>query len=189
MLTTKLSDELVARLAELAEHKIGRLSFHFAALKIGKLEDRVQAYSAFISRQRFEEKRNYDISHKELPEQWSQHKHIWIRYRTLVKAIAHALRLMKMIDEIVLGPAAKYQWREMRKKRYELTSPPASAMYMLLPHLYLSPAIRQRVIMEEMAAGSPRVDRDDHEGERGGNHSLSMPRVGSGALRRSCAGV
>src|ERR1039458_5272638 len=64
----------------------------------------------------------------------------------------HALRVMKKIDRVVLGPAAKYLWPEMRKKRYQLMNP-ASAAYMLVPHMNLSPEIRQRVIMEEMAEG------------------------------------
>ncbi len=152
-LTAKISDELVARLAELAEPKIGRLTFHFAATKLGKLDDEVRKYSTFVLRQKFQEKRNYEISHKELPEEWSQHKSIWITYRTVLKGVARAVHLMKTIDSVVMGPAAKYLWLEMRKKRYELTPPPARASYMLLPHLYLSPAIRQRVIMEEMSEG------------------------------------
>jgi hypothetical protein len=40
----------------------------------------------------------------------------------------------------------------MRQKRYELMAP-ASAMYMILPYINLSPEIRQRVILEEMEAG------------------------------------
>ena len=59
---------------------------------------------------------------------------------------------MKKIDRIVLGPSAKYVWPEMRKKRYHLMAP-ASAAYMLVPHLNLSPEIRQGVILEEMAEG------------------------------------
>jgi hypothetical protein len=66
--------------------------------------------------------------------------------------VGHALRLMKKIDRIVLGPAAKYVWPEMRKKRYQLMNP-ASAAYMLVPYMNLAPEIRQRVIMEEMAEG------------------------------------
>lgn len=152
MLREKLADEIVARLSELAEPKIGCLTFHFAAVKLAKLTQAVQEFSAFISRQRFKEKRNYDISHKELPEEWSQHKHIAIPYRTLLRGVALALRLMKKIDRIVIGPAAKYLWHEMRKKRYELMNP-ASAAYMLLPYLNLTPDIRGRVIVEEMAEG------------------------------------
>jgi len=44
MLRTKLADEIVARLSELAEVKTGRLTFHFAATKLGKLDAEVQAF-------------------------------------------------------------------------------------------------------------------------------------------------
>jgi hypothetical protein len=152
MLTNKLADEIVARLSELAEAKIGRLTFHFAATKLAKLDSEVRDFGTFISRKGFQKKRNYDISHKELPEKSSQHKQIAIPYRTLRRGVGLALRLMKTIDRAVLGPAAKYLWREMRKRRYELLNP-ASAAYMLLPHMNLSPKIRERVIMEEMAEG------------------------------------
>ena len=152
MLRTKLADEVVARLSELAEQKIGRLTFCFAAEKLGKLDAEVKAFRSFIAREKFQEKRNLDISHKELPEKWAKHGPIFIPYRTLRRGVGHALRLMKKIDRIVLGPAAKYLWPEMRKKRYELMAP-ASAAYMLVPHMNLSPEIRQRVILEEMAEG------------------------------------
>lgn len=154
MLRSKLDDEIVARLSELAEYKVGRLTFYFAAEKLKKLEAEVEAFRRFIVREKFQEKRNADISHKELPEQWRTHGAVHIPYRTLRRAVGHALRLMKAIDGIVLGPAAKYLWREMRKKRYELMAP-ASAMYMMLPYMNLSEEIRQRVILEEMAAGRP----------------------------------
>jgi hypothetical protein len=152
MLRTKLADEIVARLSELAEVKIGRLTFHFAATKLGKLDSEVEAFRTFITREKFQQKRNHDISHKELPEQWATHRPVVIPYRTLCRGVGNALRLMKKIDRIVLGPAAKYLWPEMRKKRYQLMNP-ASAAYMLVPHMNLSPEIRQRVIMEEMAEG------------------------------------
>jgi hypothetical protein len=152
MLRNKLSDEIVARLSELAERKIGRLTFHFAAEKLGRLGAEERAFRGFITREKFQQKRNQDISHKELPEQWAKHGPIHIPYRTLLKAVGHALRLMKKIDRIVLGPSAKYVWREMRKKRYQLMAP-ASAAYMLVPYMNLSPEIRQKVILEEMAEG------------------------------------
>jgi hypothetical protein len=152
MLTNKLTDEIVSRLSELGELKIGRLTFHFAATKLSKLNDEVRVFSTFLSRQKFQEKRNHDISHKELPEEWSQHKHLHIPYRVLVKGVAHAMQLMKAIDRIVLGPASKYLWREMRKKRYKLMNP-ASAKYMILPYLNLSREIRTRIVIEEIAEG------------------------------------
>ncbi len=154
MLRSKLDDEIVARLSELAECKVGRLTFYFAAQKLKKLDGEVEAFRRFIVREKFQEKRNADISHKELPEQWATQGPVHIPHRTLRRAVGHALRLMKAIDCIVLGPASKYLWREMRKKRYELMAP-ASAMYMMLPYMNLSEEIRQRVILEEMAAGRP----------------------------------
>jgi hypothetical protein len=152
MLRTKLADEIVARLSELAEPKIGRLTFHFAATKLGKLDAEVRTFRIFITRGKFQQKRNLDISHKELPEKWAQHGPIVIPYRTLLRGVGHALRLMQKIDHVVLGPAAKYLWTEMRKKRYQLMDP-ASAAYMLVPYMNLSPEIRQKVILEEMAEG------------------------------------
>jgi hypothetical protein len=146
----KLCDELVARLSELAETKIGRLNFHFIQLKLNRFFDEVERFGIFIQRYKFNEKRNYDISHKELPEQWSQHRSIHIPYRDILRAIALASTLIKKIDAFVLGPSAKYLWREMRKKRYELLNPP-HAQYLLLPHLNLSKDARTKVIMEEMA--------------------------------------
>jgi hypothetical protein len=152
MLETKLADEIVARLSELAEVKIGQLTFHFAATKLKKLDDEVRAFRTFITREKLQQKRNLDISHKVLPEKWAEHGPIVIPYQTLLRGVGHALRLMKKIDRIVLGPAAKYLWPEMRKKRYQLMNP-ASAAYMLVPYMNLSPEIRQRVILEEMAEG------------------------------------
>lgn len=152
ILRNKLADEIVARLSELAEPRIGRLSFHFAAEKLGKLHSDVDVFRSFIRREKFEQKRNQEISHKELPEQWAKHGPIHIPYRPLRRGVGYALRLMKKIDRIVLGPSAKYVWPEARKKRYELMAP-ASAAYMMVPYLNLSPEIRQKVILEEMAEG------------------------------------
>lgn len=152
MFRDKLSDEIVARLSELAQPKIGRLTFHFAAEKLGNLDAEVRAFRNFIAREKFDKKRNQDISHKELPEQWAKHGPIHIPYRTLLRAVGHALRLMKKIDRIVLGPSAKYVWPEMRKKRHQLMAP-ACAAYMMVPHMNLSPEIRRLVILEEMSEG------------------------------------
>lgn len=152
ILRGKLSDEIIARLSELAQPKIGRLTFQFAAEKIGNLNAEVLAFRTFIAREKFDQKRNQDISHKELPEQWTKHGPINIPYRTLLRAVGQALRLMKKIDRIVLGPSAKYVWPEMRKKRYDLTAP-ACAMYMMVPYMNLSPETRRLVILEEIAEG------------------------------------
>ena len=153
MLREKLADEIVARLSELAEPKIGRLTFHFAGEKLGQFENAVRAFSGFIVREKFQQKRNYDISHKELPEEWDQHKHLHIPYRTMLKGIAMSLRLIKRIDRKVIGPAAKYLWPEMRKRRYKLMNP-AKAAYLMLPYLNLTPDVRRVVILEEWMRGA-----------------------------------
>jgi len=148
----KMHDEIIARLSELANAKIGRLTFHFASAKLKALQREEDLFRQFIQRHRFEEKRNYDISHKELPEQWSEHKFISISYKALLRGVARASVLMKKIDSLALGPSAPYLWREMRKKRYAAMYPP-SAAYLLLPHLRLSNLDRAKIIMQEMAEG------------------------------------
>jgi hypothetical protein len=152
LLEDKLAAEIVGRLSELAEPKIGRLTFHFASTKIANLTKETEAYRAFIKRHKFQKKRNYDISHKELPEEWSQHRHIHIPYRTILRGIGKAVRLMKGFDRIFLGPAAKRLWREMKKRQSILTAPPSVA-YMMLPYFRLSRDVRAQIVMEEMAEG------------------------------------
>jgi len=152
ILKQKMHDEIVARLSEMSTAKIGRLTFHFAAAKLNALHTEEDSFRQFIQRERFEEKRNYDISHKELPEQWSDHQLLSIPYRTLLRAVARASALMKKIDRLALGPSAPYLWREMRKKRYSVMNPPSS-MYLLLPHLRLSNEVRSKIVMREMEEG------------------------------------
>ena len=153
MLSQKMRDEIIARLSELSETKIGRLTFYFAAEKIKALQDDSEKFTNFIEINGFRKKRNWDISHKELPEKWSDQKApIQIPYIKLVWAIAFALRLMKKIDRIVLGPSAPFLWREMRKRRYRLIYP-AKVGYMLLPHLGLSKKERALIIKEESGEG------------------------------------
>ncbi len=144
----------MTKVRELAAEKIGRLTLYFACKKLNKFEDEVSAYSRFIVSNGLCKKRNYDISHKEFPEQWSDHRHISIPYRRIIMGIAMALRLMKRIDREVLGPSAPYLWREMRKRRYTPMSL-AKASYMLLPYLRLSEDERAKVIFQEMTAGKP----------------------------------
>lgn len=152
ILADKLRDEIVARLAELAEEKIGRLTFYFVQQKRGKFDGEIKAFAGFVESNRFREKRNYDISHKELPEQWTDHKLIHIPYFTILKGVAMALRVMKRIDRSVLGPSAPYLWSEMRKKRYEQMSSLKTG-YLLLPYLRLSDQQRIDIIKQESAEG------------------------------------
>jgi hypothetical protein len=151
-LLDKLEDEIVARLAELAEPKVGRLTFQFASLKLQALEEECSDFTDFIRKNRFEEKRNYDISHKELPERWTDRKFIEIPYLALVQGIAKALRLMKRIDSIHAGPRARYLWKEMRTHRYEPMYP-AKVRYMIMPYTWPSAEDRARIIQAELAEG------------------------------------
>ena len=151
-LMDRLEDDIVARLAELAEQKVGRLTFYFAHLKLGRLEKETGQFTRYIEKNRFQTKRNSAISHKELPEKWQGHKTINIPYGTVVKGVVMALRLMKRFDDLHLGPRAKYLWREMRKRRYQSTVP-AQVGYLLLPHLLLSADDRMAIIREETLEG------------------------------------
>lgn len=152
LLEGKLRNELIARLSEIADNKIGRTNFYFAARKFKKFGGEAAAFSAFITANKLRQKRNQEIAHREQPEQWFEYCDIHIPYRILVKATAMALRLMKRIDRAVLGPAAPFLWRQARKKRYELSGPPR-AMYMLVPYFHLPGDERIRIVEEEQREG------------------------------------
>ncbi len=147
LLEDKLRDELVARLSEIAENKIGRLNFHFASQKLDRFQSEADAFSRFVAKRRLKEKRNRDVSHKNLPEKWSEHSMLSIQDRTICRAIGMALRFMKRIDEHQHGPLAKYLWRAARKRRYNFTLPPQVA-YMLIPYLPVLPEDRERILKE-----------------------------------------
>ncbi|HKZ54401.1 MAG TPA: hypothetical protein VJ123_02895 [Anaerolineales bacterium] len=152
MVADKLRDALIAQLSELGQKKVGRLNFYFAAIKLKAFEREAADFARYVDSARFTEKRNYDISHKELPETWSEHKHIHVEERAIVRAIATAHRLIKRIDASRIGPAALYLWREVRRKRYELHLP-GKVGYMLLPYMNPGPEARQRIVEEEERAG------------------------------------
>lgn len=155
VLKDKLEDDLVARLSELAEEKIGRLNFYFAAKKLGKFQQEASDFSRYIRRRGFRQKRNQDISHKELPERWEdQRAPLHIPYRTIVRAVSQALRLMKRIDRHVLGPSAPYLWREVRKRRYKPLVSPPRVQCMLVPYYHLSGEDRIQIVKEELGEGA-----------------------------------
>lgn len=153
LLIDKLRDELVSRLSELAEEKIGRLTFYFAAVKLGRFQQEAKAFTRLMVRNKLREKRNQDISHKELPERWSDHRPIHIPYRILLRALAAALWLMKRIDRWVLGPSAPDLWHEARKRRYTAMYPPRVG-YMLVPYLHLSAEDRLHILAQEVEGGA-----------------------------------
>ena len=152
MIADKLRDAIIAQLSELAQEKIGRLNFYFAATKLQGFESETQQFSCYVDRRRFTEKRNYDISHKELPETWSEHKYIHVAKAHVARATVMALRLIRKIDRRRISPAARYLWYKMRERRYELRLSGRPA-YMLLPYPSLAPEIRERIIQEEEEAG------------------------------------
>jgi hypothetical protein len=153
LMTEKFSDEIVARLSELAYKKTGRINYFFASTKLHALQKEVSAFEKFVISNKFREKRNKFISHKELPAKWEDHRAApTIAYSTIVHAIAKAVRLMKNIDCIHLGPRAKYLWMEMRKRRYQIEMQ-GKASYLLLPCLRLSNEIRVKVALEEQKLG------------------------------------
>lgn len=150
LLADKLSDELVGRLSELAENKIGQLTFHFAVRKLGAFDEDARSFTAYVVKTKIRDKRNRDVSHKQLPGEKPDPKYLHIEYRVLLRAVALALRLMKRIDRHVIGPAAPFLWKEARKRRYDFLSPP-HAGYMLVPYLNLTPDERAQIVRQELA--------------------------------------
>ncbi len=153
LLVDKLRDELIGRLSESAKNKIGQLNFFFAARKLKAFDAEAITFEKYIVKQEIRRKRNRDVSHKELPEKWSDHRDLHIPYKVLLRAVAMALRLMKQIDRKVLGPSSPYCWREARKHRYTYMSPPRAG-YMLVPYMGLSPDDRVKILQEELREGA-----------------------------------
>jgi hypothetical protein len=152
ILSSKLKNDIIARLYELSTKKIGRLNFYFATKKLEVNIEELDSFEKFLVQKKFREKRNNDVSHKNLPEKWEDHKYLSISYKNIVKALAMATRIMKQLDAIHLGIRSKYLWHEMRKKRYEPTNPP-NVGYLLLPYMRLPDNLRVKVMQEEEKAG------------------------------------
>jgi len=129
----KFKDDIISRLSELSEEKVGQVTFHFAAKKINILESEVKEFRKFIEKNNFSNKRNQYISHKTLPASWKElrapHR---IPYFTILRGIAFALILMKKIDIHHYGQEVRLQWIKMRKKRYDFTAL-AKIDFFLLP--------------------------------------------------------
>ncbi|MGZ5443762.1 MAG: hypothetical protein ACXW5U_17680 [Thermoanaerobaculia bacterium] len=153
-LSEKLEDEIVARVSELAESKVGRLTFHFAYKKTGKVEAEVRRFQKSVQRKRLTERRNSDIAHKELPETWTDHRHLSIPYRDIVHAIVMAFRLMKKFDRAAVGPEARFFWQKLRQGRYaEDKKLLPKVAYGIASHIRLEPHERIAVINDELREG------------------------------------
>jgi hypothetical protein len=139
-------------LSELAEKKIGQLKFHYAVRKLDYLHQEADEFAGYILKSRIRDKRNRDVSHKQMPGRPAHNVYLHIPYRVLLRAVVLALRLMKKIDRHFLGPATVFLWREARKRRYAFLSPP-KAGYLLVPYLNLSPRDRVQVVLAELAEG------------------------------------
>jgi hypothetical protein len=144
ILVERLRDDLVARLFELGDDHIGRANFHFLAAKLPQFKPAAESYGKAVLDRGMHAKRNRDISHKEVPERWEDHRHRYVDDRALTYVTVRAIRLMKSIDRVVLGAAAPYLWQIARRKRYEPLFP-ASGHYMILPHIRLPDHIMDRV--------------------------------------------
>ncbi|MFC5683815.1 hypothetical protein ACYE2N_01610 [Flavobacterium sp. MAHUQ-51] len=135
VVTSKFKDDIIARLAELGDQKVGQLTFHFAYRKFKALEADVNKYENFIKTNKFTDNRNNFISHKNLKPTWEEKKAPHrIDYRTITVALAMAIALMKKFDELYYGTRIKQQWKLIRKTRYEFTIS-RRAEYMLMPHI------------------------------------------------------
>ena len=87
IIADKFADELVARLAELAEPNETCLTFHLAAAKLGVFGAEAERFSRFVRKHGLKEKRDRDISHKAAPQTWDDRKYLHIDYRILVKCV------------------------------------------------------------------------------------------------------
>ena len=135
VVSAKFSDDLISRLAELGDKKVGQLTFHFASRKFKALDTEVIRFEGFIKDNKFTHNRNNFISHKNLKSTWSENKAPYrISYKTMTIALAMAISLIKQFDEIHYGVKIRRQWKMIRKKRYEFTLS-RRAEYMLMPHM------------------------------------------------------
>lgn len=156
----KLRAEIVARLAELASTvRKGRINFANASRQLkgvgfNPCHVEVVALQSFLQEHEFEKKRNTEISHKAFTAEWQDEAGpIPMTARTLAKALTLAQRAMKRMDREVYGEIhARFMWRELRKRRYELLQP-AAAFFMIAEHIRLPEAIRAQIILDEVAAG------------------------------------
>lgn len=133
-LKARIKDDLILILAGLAERRITRATFHFAAQKLDALHVEEEVYRKYIEQNKLKQKRDREIAHRELPEDWPEQGDIQIPYSVLTVSLAKAIRIMKKIDGLVMGETAYIQWHRMREKRYDLTIP-ARAKYLLLGYL------------------------------------------------------
>jgi len=153
VLVDRLRNDVTARLSELGEKKIGSLNFHFLGVKRPEFQIVAEDFATFVVSKGIRDKRNRDISHKELPPKWNDHRSRYVNDRLLTRGTALALRTMKYIDRKLIGPESPYLWQVMRRRRYQPTSPP-SAGYLLLPFIVLPTPLRFQLAEAEFNEAS-----------------------------------
>lgn len=159
VLIDKLENDIVARFSELAESKTTRLTFYFAQIKLeGKanIKPDVTEFKRFIEKNKFKDRRNQFISHKEIPEKRSDYKEIYIPMQTIGKCLSLAVKLMIKIDKIFLGPSTIYLWRETLKKKGEPLLP-LNVNFMLLPYVKLPIETLKKIYKDDLKA-SPNIE-------------------------------
>jgi hypothetical protein len=138
----------------LSQVETAQLTFYFAQQKLINLRDfskDVEGFRQFIKRNKFEDKRNQQISHKQFPIKHNKQREIYIPVSTIGIGVALAVRFMISIDKTVMGPCAIYLWREVLKKQSKPVMP-LKVNFLLLPNMNLSVEIRKKIILEEMKA-------------------------------------
>lgn len=152
---------MIARLSELSETKISQITFYFAIEKLNKFKEEQKKFRSFLERNNFVAQRNQYISHKHLPNDLTEHRIKYpISFLKITKALAIALSIQKKLDMEIEGPASKYLWKEMRRKRYDLKYP-AGAFYMLLPYMKLEKEERAKIFIEEQSLGYKNIEYID----------------------------
>ncbi len=156
-----LQNDVVSRLSELATKSLSKVCFHFCnekliSCKIADFSDDLKTYRRIT--RKFHDKRNFAISHKELPESPSgPRKDPIIKYRETMKVLTVAIRIMKKIDRIYLGLKANFLWHEVEKKRRK-----GDLFFQagrLLPFMRLNPTQRAAIVQDEAERGVLKIEQ------------------------------
>lgn len=135
LVRSKFRDDLIARLSELCSTKYGRLSFYYAADKFLTQKEEVKRFHNYLKEKNLIFRRNKNIAHKEMSPTWNQiDPQPVIRKRTLTKAVAWSISIMKQFDRVYYGEDYKKLWAAERIRRYDMDMP-AGSKYILLPFL------------------------------------------------------
>ena len=120
----RFEDDIISGLSELAHKSYGKVNFYFATQKITNFKSEYCEFQKFLDENKIIARRNEYISHKKMPniKQTSKAEY-HIKYSVIIRAIAKAIVLMKMIDLEIYGDISKLQWKKVRKLRYEFNVP------------------------------------------------------------------